>query len=143
MATKMVTIIDGGITDGQRLVGKTSAGVRYMMPKKDTAKLREKFADGKVPQLLYCIVDEVEYNETHPTEKDEKGNPKVILGEDNQPKKFKRNDILAAFLTATDCKTAFNSDKLLMIEAHAEVAQAATAAGLNTESLAELRAMSV
>ncbi len=138
----MVTIVNAEVTKGKRLYGETAGGVGYMMPAKKTERFLKNLPDGKIPETLYCIVDSVKYNELS-TEKDADGNYLPKTDKEGNVITFSRNDILAAFTTKEKCIEVYNDDALMQIEADAQLQQAATAAGLSTESLAELRAMSV
>jgi len=117
---KLVQILNPYYSGAGRLVGKSSDGVQFIMPEKAA---KGTFGD-KLPESFFAIVS-------------------TVTRTDKEGKELVRDEIMAAFTSKASAIEAWNSDRLLVIEAESAFVTAAKAAGLTEESLKALAAVNI
>jgi hypothetical protein len=125
---KTVAIISGNFTESGNFSGYNAAGTRIHVSGRTMESAGIKKGD-KITFPLYATVVEREFNVL-----DEQGNPK--LGET-----FKREQAGAVFTNKAALIEAVNADKVLELEAAADLTSKASAAGLTQEAINALQAV--
>ena len=124
---KTVAIISGNFTENGNFSGYNASGTRIHVNGRTMESAGIKKGDTvKFP--LFATVVEREFNEL-----DEAGNP--------TDKTFKREQAGAIFTNKQALIEAVNADKLLAVEAEADLKAKATAVGLTEEAVAALQAV--
>lgn len=121
MEKQLVQILNPYYAGSGRLVGKSSDGVQYIMPQKAAQAV---FGDEKLPEAIFAIVGKVQ--------RVDKDNNAIV-----------RDEILAAFKGKAAAIEAWNSGRLLAVEAESAFKQAAKAAGLEEADLKALASVNI
>lgn len=119
-----VAIISGNFTGSNNFSGYNALGKRIHVPARQLENLGIT-KETKIQFPLYAVVTEREFDVL-----DDSGNP---TGE-----KFKREQAGSIFKTKEEMINAVNADKLLTIEAHADLQSKAKASNLTEDAMSAL-----
>jgi hypothetical protein len=119
-----VAILSGNFTGANNFSGYNASGKRIHVPARQLENLGIN-KDTKIQYPLYALVVEREFD---------------VLDENSNPtgEKFKREQAGSIFLNKTDMINAVNADKLLTIEAHADLQSKAKASNLTDDAMSAL-----